>query len=157
MTYVELNPIRANMASTPEISEYTPIKQRIGDHQQSHKQSVKGATIPINACVPLKSFLSQGDYLKDKIPYYYQEHLELADWSGRTIRKNKSAVIDDQLPSILIRLSIDAKHCCQAMQPKGVHRFSRAVGCRDNLRAYATKLNIRWIKGINLSAKLFPT
>ncbi|MEH6445355.1 MAG: transposase [Oceanospirillaceae bacterium] len=157
MTYVELNPIRAMMADTPETSEFTSIKQRISDHKQSGSQSVKETSTPMKTRVTLKTFLSQGDYLKDQIPYYYQEYLELVDWSGRAIREDKHGAIDDQLPSILIRLGIDTQYWCKAMQPKGAHQFSRAVGCRDKLRAYANKLNISWIKGINLSAKLFPT
>jgi hypothetical protein len=43
------------------------------------------------------------------------------------------------------------------MQPKGVDQFSRAMGCRATLREYAEKLKVRWIKGIGVSSKLFPT
>jgi hypothetical protein len=103
-------------------------------------------------CINQQNFATQ-----PQIPYHYREYLALVDWSGRAIRTDKRGAIDDQLPPILVRLGIDAEHWCKAMQPKGAHQFSRAVGCRDKLRAYASKLKIGWIKGISLSAKLFPT
>ncbi len=157
MAYVELNPIRANMATTPETSEFTSIKQRISDHAQSDSQNIEVSTTVNKTRVPLKDFLTQGGHLKEQIPYHYQEYLELVDWSGRAIRNDKRGSIDNHLPPILRRLNIDSHHWCKAMQPKGAHQFSRAVGCCDKLRAYAAKLNIRWIKGTNLSSKLFPT
>lgn len=73
------------------------------------------------------------------------------------IRSDKRDAIDTHVPPILTCLGIDPEHWCKAMQPKGVHQFSRAMGCCDKLREYASKLEIRWIKCINLSCKLFPT
>jgi len=157
MAYVELNPIRANMAETPESSDFTSIKQRIDDHQQAVVTASKDEITAERSGLLLKAFLAEGDYLKDQIPYHYREYLALVDWSGRAIRTDKRGAIDDQLPPILVRLGIDAEHWCKAMQPKGAHQFSRAVGCCDKLREYASKLKIRWIKGISMSAKLFPT
>ena len=158
MTYVELNPIRANMATTPESSEFTSIKQRIDNHKLSAGLVLKkDELIAAQTKLSLKDFLEEGGQLQDQLPYHYREYLELVDWSGRAIKSDKRGAIDVQLPPILTRLGIDAEHWCKAMQPKGAHQFSRAVGCRDKLREYASKLNIRWIKGISLSAKLFPT
>jgi len=39
---------------------------------------------------------------------------------------------------------------------KEVHQFSRAMGEREVMREHAKKLAIKWIKGIETSAKLFP-
>jgi hypothetical protein len=157
MAYVELNPIRATMAEPPESADFTSIKPRIDDHQQAVVTASKDGMTEEQSGLLLKAFLAEGDDLKDQIPYHYREYLALVDWSGRAIRADKRGAIDDQLPPILVRLGIDAGYWCKAMQPKGAHQFSRAVGCRDKLRAYASKLKIGWIKGISLSAKLFPT
>ncbi|MEM5530508.1 transposase, partial [Gammaproteobacteria bacterium AS21] len=115
-------------------------------------------TAPLDQPVlALKEFLTQGDHLKNQIPYHYLEYLELVDYSGRVIREGKRGAMDDRLPPILIRLGIDETQWHKAMQPKGAHQFSRAMGCCESLRAYANKLSIRWIKGMTLSGKLFPS
>ena len=157
MAYVELNPIRAKMAETPETSNFTSIKQRIDAHNQTAEEIEKDVTDHEKYCLSLKEFLLESDTLRDQIPYYYREYLELIDWSGRVIRTDKRGAIDDHLPPILARLGIEAEYWHITMQPKGAHQFSRAVGCCVKLREYARKLNIKWIKGISISAKLFPT
>ena len=157
MAYVELNPIRAKMAETPETSDFTSIKQRIDEDQvNSSRQSLKCA-IPSKNKLSLKKFSVGGCALTSEIPYLYREYLELVDWSGRALRADKRGVIDRHLPSILTRLEIDEDEWCKAMQPKGVHQFSRAIGKCDVMRAYAKRLAIKWIKGIGISSKLYTT
>jgi len=156
MAYVELNPIRAQIAETPETSEFTSIKQRIEESRAAAKTSSEDVAVNSNQALLLKTFLVKGDDLKDQIPYYYDEYFELVDWSGRAIIEGKRGVINDNLPPILNRLGIDIGEWHKAMQPKGAHHFSRAMGCRESMREYAKKLSIRWIKGIGISSKLFP-
>ena len=100
--------------------------------------------------------MAKDDYLKDQIPYCYTEYLSLVDWTGRIVRADKRGAIDDRMPPILRRLGINPEYWCEAMQPNANHRFSRALGCQDKLRAYAAKLEIGWIKGVHLCGKLFP-
>ncbi|MEH6442844.1 MAG: hypothetical protein V7784_03015 [Oceanospirillaceae bacterium] len=154
LVYEELNSVRVKIADTPEASEFTSIKQRIDEQQPS---SVKKTTQLAGVKLTLKELLLKGDYLKDQVLYDYHEYIELVDWSGRIVRERKRGAIDERLPPILSRLGIDSDHWYKAMQSKGVHQFSRAMGCKEKLREHAKKLNILWIKGIDFSGKLFPT
>ncbi|WP_143728913.1 hypothetical protein [Microbulbifer sp. GL-2] len=72
MAYVDLNPIRANTAKTPEKSNYTSIQQRISA-AASGKQ-------PKN----LFPFVG-GERLSmsKRLPFQLDHYLELMDWSGR--------------------------------------------------------------------------
>jgi REP element-mobilizing transposase RayT len=156
MAYVELNPIRAKMADTPETSGFTSIKQRICEEKEALKRKPDQSPNDQNNSLSLKTFVADGCILTDEIPYSYIEYLELVDWSGRAIREDKRGAIDSQLPSILTRLGIDNEEWVIAMQPKGAHQFSRAMGKCDSLRGYAKNLAIKWIKGVSVSSKLYP-
>ena len=154
--YVELNPIRAKMATTPETSEFTSIKQRIEDRPGNLAVDPGQLEATDSRQIYLKAFIADNEILTDQIPYRLNEYLYLVDWSGRAVRQDKRGAIDLQLPPILARLGIDAEYWCEAMQPKGSHHLSRAVGCPNHLKAYAKKLEIGWIRGIGLCTKLFP-
>ena len=111
MAYVDLNPVRAGMAASPETSDYTGIKERIhpifrldqaiGDQQES------GDLMDFRAPLkPLLRFEGEVDGPKSRIPFAYQDYLELVDWSGRIVRDEKRGFIDKALPPILARLDI---------------------------------------------------
>ncbi|MFQ3246374.1 MAG: REP element-mobilizing transposase RayT [Arenicella sp.] len=95
MAYVDLNPIRACMATTPEQSDHTSIKYRLellekGEIQHSSLESFVGTTEKTIG-----------------IPFKLKDYLELVDWSGRIIRTDKRGHIDNALPDILSRLGLD--------------------------------------------------
>jgi len=83
MAYVDLNPIRAAMAKTPETSEYTSVQERINNKETK-----------------LLGFTD-----KD-IPYYLTDYIALVDFTGKCIHPNKRGYIDNDLPEILKRLEI---------------------------------------------------
>ncbi|MEM9604036.1 MAG: transposase [Pseudomonadota bacterium] len=97
MAYVDLNPVRAKLADTPETSEHTSIKRRI--------EKAKDGSIPAE----LMRF--QGSANRDKpdgIPFALEHYIELVDLTGRVVRNGKRGAIDESLPPILTRLGIDA-------------------------------------------------
>ena len=150
MAYVDLNPIRAGIAGTPEDSEFTSIYQRI--------QRIRGAEIASNQSeappqIPLMSFQS-GLTPAPVLPYRFQDYLFLVDWTGRAVRDDKRGAIDDRLPPIIQRLNIDADAWQLAMQPRG-NVFGRAMGRLDHLRLHAKTLGQSWIKGVRAAEALY--
>jgi REP element-mobilizing transposase RayT len=94
MAYVDLNPVRAGMATTPETSDYTSIQQRI---QQRPKQ-------------PPSLFPFVGNPRKDMpqgLAFSFSDYLELVDWTGRIIRNDKRGFIPEHIPPILQSLNQD--------------------------------------------------
>ncbi len=81
MVYVDLNPIRAKMADSPEQSDHTSIKQRIEQALKTQQPYQPDTLFPFSGN-PRKD-------MPDGIPFNLADYLELVDWSGRIIREDK--------------------------------------------------------------------
>jgi REP element-mobilizing transposase RayT len=92
MAYVDLNPIRAGIAKTPEDSEFTSIYQRIQQFKYSAKLSSQRRS-SAQPHIPLKRFAEPADRTIDGIPYISTDYLQLVDWTGRCIREDKRGFI----------------------------------------------------------------
>ena len=102
MAYVDLNPVRAGMADTPEKSEFTTIQERI-------KRAVTGKqTLQPTSLMPFVGNPREG--MPKGLPFRFADYLELVDWTGRAIRKDKRGAIPDNLPPVLERLQIDPRY-----------------------------------------------
>ncbi|GHA22228.1 hypothetical protein GCM10008090_35050 [Arenicella chitinivorans] len=94
MAYVDLNPIRAKMAKTPETSNHTSIKARIDSlntqtNSQRNLEDFTGISVDTNG-----------------LPFKLADYIELIDWTGRIMRQDKRGAIAAELPSILERLGL---------------------------------------------------
>ena len=115
MAYVDLNPIRAKQADTPESSDYTSIQERIKPKwnlKKAIKQQVQQKALPAIAdsmaskltpaqLMPLDSQNPNG------LPFNLIDYLELVDWTGRIIRADKRGYIKQTTPPILERLAVN--------------------------------------------------
>jgi REP element-mobilizing transposase RayT len=136
MAYVDLNPIRAQMAQTPETSDYTSIQQRLGKaiHSVFHG--------------PLLAFAgnSHQQNAEHHIPYHFIDYVELVEWTGRQLRDGKRGMIDQKQPPILARLGI-SEHCwlqnCQQLETV----FHQVIGPISSLQQFCQKLGQRWLHG----------
>ncbi len=112
MAYVDLNPVRAGMADTPDNSAYTSIRERLQpefDLQQAiNDQTECGDLLDFKPSLkPLLLFENRlVNELQSGIPFNLEEYLSLVDWTGRIIRTDKRGHIDNALPPILDRLQI---------------------------------------------------
>lgn len=107
MAYIDLNPIRAQMAATPEESDHTSVKRRIEALQS------QGRTHDVLAHQPKRLEPFVGNLRREMpagLPYRVKDYLELVDWTGRQIREDKRGFIGSDMPPMLDRLGIDPEH-----------------------------------------------
>jgi hypothetical protein len=110
MAYVDLNPVRAGIANSPETSDYTSIQERIQPRFQLNQaiddQQACGDLLDFQT--PLKPLLAfEGGVTNEPQPgilFAHLDYLELLDWTGRIIRKDTPGCIENDLPPILTRL-----------------------------------------------------
>ena len=143
MAYVDLNPIRANIAATPEKSDHTSAKKRIADVQKT----------PANADTPyqpvtlfpfvgnLREAMPQG------LPFKLSDYLELLDWTGRIIRDDKCGAILENAPKILKRLNIETNNWLQSAQ-HFEQSFKQFAGRLDSVKSACAKLGYQRIPNV---------
>ncbi|WP_444906293.1 transposase [Microbulbifer sp. SSSA008] len=143
MAYVDLNPIRANMAKTPEDSDHTSIQQRIraaisGEQPKSLLPFVGGERLN----------------MPKGLPFQLDHYLELVDWSGRHRDLRKCGAIAENTPPILKRLGISPKHWLYLNQ-NFESRFKGLVGSAEAIRHACRQLDKRWVHGISDCRRYF--
>lgn len=104
MAYVDLNPVRAQMASTPEASEHTSIKERIKPQfnlkqaiqEQIEDQSLLHFNLALKPLAKFEVYESNGK--QTGILFSLTDYLELVDYTGRVIRPDKLGAIPADTP-----------------------------------------------------------
>ena len=126
MAYVDLNPIRAKIAVTPETSQHTSIQTRLA--------SIKNNTAP--ALMPFVG--NPREDMPKGLAFSLKDYCELVDTTGRIIRDDKAGRIDHQ--PILQRLGLSdeqwftlttefEKHFCYAAGTEMMmNNFKRHTG-----------------------------
>ncbi|HOT01109.1 MAG TPA: transposase [Acidobacteriota bacterium] len=147
MVYVDLNPIRAGLATTPEASAYTSAQQRIAGQQTP--PSVWNKTFAVEGsmtdwlCPLTDSTERQGVFRR--LTLY--EYLILLDTAGRVARPDKPGVIPRELAPIMERLGLEPANWMEAV--RGYERyFRRFVGRPDTVATLAETAGRRWFHGI---------
>lgn len=112
MAYVDLNPVRAAMAETPESSDHTSIKERLAPQinlaQAIQNQLDSGylRQFPVSL-KPLLNFEgNERDGVQRGILFSLRDYLELVDYTGRLIHLTKRGAIPAHTPPILVRLGL---------------------------------------------------
>jgi hypothetical protein len=173
-TYIDLNPIRAGIATTPEESRLTSAC----DHIDAMQNKIK-----VKAAIKLKK---QGHLLSDEknkdirqafkdrnkdkwlAPFYkgeghkkcfylnvsQEEYLSLLDWSGRTIKKGKSGAIPTNLLPIFDRLQLDRELWIESLQ-KYDKWFFNIVGKFEAIWSHVTDMKNHVFKDAAINRKIF--
>lgn len=168
--YVDLNPIRAAMAATPETSEFTGAKDRIDDLKERSGSKAQQAKKPTRAwertrrrkasgwMAPLKiderldpagadvSDCGRRASKKGFLSIPLQQYLELLDWTGRQLRSGSRGSIPGDLASILRRIGVEAGDWCDLVKKFGT-LFKRAAGTPESMSREAKRRGRSYLHG----------
>ncbi|MED5239701.1 MAG: transposase [Pseudomonadota bacterium] len=143
MAYVDLNPVRAGMAHTPENSDYTSIQQR-SECVQGNESNNKPDLL---AMVDADNTETADDDTVCR--FRLMDYLELVDSTGRAVRDDKRGAISARAAGVLDRLGIDAGAWLSHMKPRK-RRQPIAMGALDKLKEYAKNTGRQWVAGQSL-------
>lgn len=149
MAYVDLNPIRAGIAATPEESEFTSIAERIRQVRQGTALEKEAS-----ARVALRLFndeMEEPEQRRAALPFSLRDYLLLVDRSGRVIRSDKRDYPDPEQPAILKRLDIDSDSW-DLLMSRRARILGRAMGRLDAMRLHAATLGQSWVRGLRVAA-----
>jgi len=170
--YVDLNPVRAGIADTPETSAHTSAHERIRGRQQREAQAkaharrtkLRGGRAVAEACPDRDAWLCpvsvNGDPAevaraaasrrasnKGFLSMDMDEYLRILDWTGRQVRRDKRGAIPNELAPILERLGMSAEFWVDTVTNFG-RWFHRAAGSVSLLANEAARAGKRWFQGV---------
>jgi len=173
MAYVDLNPIHAGMAKTPETSDYTSAQDRIYAaisrkklahlRETYHKEKSSGKPGSLNQIETefVNKYKRRDAWLSpiNKWPYdkpidayasfmnvELEEYLSILDWTGKQHRSDKSGQIPRHLEPILKRMDIETKAWLRTVKQFD-NWFYRVAGRVEQLSQAAQKLGKKWLAG----------
>ena len=178
--YVDLNPVRAGVAATPETSKHTSAYERIAAMQGKPAEAEPAKP----AAGKAKASTARGSHSRDAwlspvelasetgksqgakpapqrrashlgfLPITLAEYLRLLDWTGRQIRRDKQGAIPADLAPILERLHVVGEGWVEHVKHFG-RSFRRVVGRPETLLNHAASRGLNWLHGIARSREAF--
>jgi REP element-mobilizing transposase RayT len=141
MTYVDLNPVRAEIAKGISTSRYTSVKQR----NRQIRNNAEEANKPLRPLIGAKSSnmpaITEADYI------------ELVDFTGRQWHAGKNGIIEASEPRALTKLGLDKKHWTNRVRGIG-SGYWRVVGEVEELIDKAKEMAQRTLFGAGFARVL---
>ena len=154
MAYVDLNPIRAGIAPTPEKSNFTSVQERIVDLKSADEVSTQDAKdvriehgekagwlAPVELEPKRKKVRTKKSSRrasnKGCVFMTLPEYLQLLDWTGRQLKPGKRGAIPKNALPILDRLNLSPEHWLHTVEHFGKRRAANRITPASRFNATA--------------------
>jgi hypothetical protein len=150
MAYVDLNPIRADIAKSIQDSDFTSAQDRWRDTQPTTDSSSNP-----NRPRLLPFIETEHQLTPDCIPFNLKDYLDLLDTTGRVVVEGKRGFIPQDEPKLLHSLNVNQQQWL-ATVTQLQQRFELAMGNPENMIKLAKRWGKRWLHGIQHARRLYP-
>ena len=154
MAYVDLNPVRAKLASSLEGSEFTSIQERLFESARNKRHRRKQRSP--EGLAPFSN--QEGGCAGDGwvIPQDFAGYVELLEWTGSALVPGKGGVLEGGcggVPELLERSGIGVSGWFASLGALGVGSAT-FLGSAQALEERAASLGRRWLRGVRLARQL---
>ncbi|PHS17070.1 MAG: transposase [Kangiella sp.] len=147
MAYVDLNPVRANLAQTLESSKHTSIKKRIKDvkkretvHLQKQlKSDIQSLSTKMNS---------------QALPIKLKEYIQLVEWTGQSILYPGKYNLPENLSPTFDSFNLQQTHWLQQIKDFN-NNYCHVVGPVELIRNKAIQIKKRCLKGVKAARLLY--
>ena len=180
LVYVDLNPVRAGVAATPETSGHTSVQARVAARAAAEKLELLAAaeTASAQGEAPAAGAAAVVERERERAAHTLRRHqwlppiqkdeagrgvfrqltldeyLTIVDHTGRALKEGKPGVIAAELAPILERLSLRTEAWVDSMADFD-KRFRRILGRVEEIKAQARRVGRRWFQGVEACRALF--
>jgi REP element-mobilizing transposase RayT len=181
LTYIELNPIRAGVAISPETSDFTSGQDRIrakvardqlkaineaGQQTKArahHDAERRMYQNRLEEQAKLDQWLSplalkpvdqEGKSQGPFLNITLEDYLKILDWTGRQVRLDKRGAIPQDLAPILERMAIETDQWLHTVD-RFNSLFHRVAGRLKTLQDYALSVGRKWLAGSTAAKTVF--
>ena len=160
MSYVDLNPIRAGMATTLEESDFTSIQQRLFDLGRDPAVQERAAdNAPCEGTrlhpelVPFAPAGTMSD--ADELPVDLDSYVDLLRATGAAVRSaNPEATLPASAMQTLERLGVRGEHWLETIRSYR-KRFFSMIGCVHRIALHCARTDRDQAKGTRWAARVF--
>jgi REP element-mobilizing transposase RayT len=156
LAYVDLNPVRAGIATTPETSDHTSIQRRIETLRSASWADQNSQTQPTQPPELFPFLGNEREPMPEGLPFRLADYIELVDWTGQAVREDKRGAIPGDLPPILTRLGISEQAWLQ-LATEFESRFCCWIGQPKHVEKACQQAKQHWARGIRACRLLFPS
>ena len=182
MAYVDLNPVRAGISSSPMESDFTSIQERLVNHARRvknknrpqktllkhyHRYFQKEQELPIlpSRLMPMNRNIQSSS--SPCIPLSQQDYFDLLQWSASQITRNRHAApfdVANRSKKVLTDLAIEFSGWLKGITEFEKH-FYLAAGSAESLHLFqetrakskVVKYKRKWVRGIKAAYLLYGT
>jgi len=147
MTYVDLNPVRANITEKLEESTNTSIKKRLDEIKPIELAEVQ-ATLDFAISAISNQVSSK------KLSISFKSYIELVEWAGKNITHPNKAAMPQNISSCLNQLNLQQNHWLKQLENFDQH-YCHVIGSMALIREKAKQLKKRCMKGMSAAQLLY--
>jgi REP element-mobilizing transposase RayT len=140
MAYVDLNPVRAGVATSLAASDFTSAQQRLRQLARARRtsQAMAGELAGTNRELPLAPFAGASSATAAELPIRLHDYLMLVEETGRVAMPGKRGVISATALRTLAQLSLSTEQW-QWLALTTQENALRAIGSLERLRDFCDK------------------